>query len=491
MRPCALVRPFAWFLVPSLLACTASVPERGGATERRPPNVVFVLADDLGWRDLGCYGSDFYETPRLDRLAREGLRFTQAYAACPVCSPTRASILTGRWPVRTGITDWISPQGTNQPEHWTRATRLLPAPYADRLALDELTLAEAFRAAGYATFFAGKWHLGPRGSWPTEHGFDVNRGGWESGGPYGGERYFSPYGNPNLSDGPPGEHLPARLAEETMAFVRAHAERPFFAYLSFYSVHTPLLGRADLVAKYEDRGVTTEEDDWGREGERKVRLAQKHAVYAAMVEALDEAVGRVLDGLDELGLANDTIVVFTSDNGGLSTSEGHPTSNLPLRAGKGWLYEGGIREPLIVRYPPRIAPASTCDALVSSPDFYPTLLELAGLPLRPEQHLDGTSLVPQLTGDPASRPRPLYWHYPHYGNQGGQPSAAIRLGDWKLLELYDTRTLELYNLADDPGEHTNRAPEHPALVHELGERLHTWQSETRARFARERSTDDN
>ncbi|NLX56553.1 MAG: sulfatase [Planctomycetaceae bacterium] len=441
--------------------------------------MVFILADDLGQRDLGCYGSTFYETPALDQLAQEGARFTAAYAACPVCSPTRASIMTGLWPQRTGITDYI---GAPAPEAWARNTLLLPAPYMDRLALDTLTLAELLKDAGYATFFAGKWHLGPEGWWPEDQGFDLNRGGIDRGGPYGGNRYFSPYGNPRLSDGPVGEHLPDRLARETAAFIESHRDRPFFAYLAFYSVHTPLMAREDLRQKYEEKrtrlGLTAQ---WGREDTRDVRLVQEHAVYAGMVEALDLAVGTVLAKLDDLGLREQTLVIFTSDNGGLATSEGWPTSNLPWRAGKGWLYEGGIREPLLVRWPGKVAAGSVVDTPVSSPDFWPTLQQLAGLLAQPGQAPDGVSLVPLLQGGTLPD-RALFWHYPHYGNQGGAPGAAIRRGDWKLIEWYEDRRVELYQLASDPGEQINLADSEPARVETLRDELHAWQHQVGAKF---------
>lgn len=442
-------------------------------------NIVFFLADDLGQRDLGAYGSTFYETPNLDRLAREGAKFTEAYAACPVCSPTRASILTGQWPQRTGVTDFI---GAAAPEKWNRNTILRPAPYTDRLALNAPTLAKAMKSAGYATFFAGKWHLGAEGFWPENQGFDVNRGGIDRGGPYGGNKYFSPYGNPRLSDGPEGEHLPDRLATETAKFIEANKDRPFFAYFSFYSVHTPLMAREDLRKKYaEKRKRLGLVEKWGREEPRDVRLVQEHAVYAGMVEAMDLAVGKVLAKLDELGLRDNTLVIFTSDNGGLSTSEGWPTSNLPLRAGKGWLYEGGIREPLIVRWPGVVKPGSVINAPVSSPDFFPTLLEATGTKPLPGQMLDGVSLVPLLKGGTFPE-RALFWHYPHYGNQGGAPGAAIRRGDWKLIEWQEDRRVELFNLTQDLGEKQDLAAKEPQRMAQLRAELHAWQKQVGAKF---------
>ena len=450
-------------------------------------NFVFILVDDLGWKDLACYGSPFHETPHIDRLASRGMRFTQGYAACPVCSPTRASIMTGKYPVRLAATDYFgAPQPGNVADHWTRHKPLLPAPYEDRLPLGEVTLAEAFKRAGYATFFAGKWHLGPEGFWPEDQGFDVNRGGWRSGGPYGGNRYFSPYGNPRLEDGPEGEHLPDRLAVETCRFIESHRDRPFLAYLSFYSVHTPLMCPEALQEKYESKAASlpprTEEEIWGKEGERRVRLLQDHAVYGGMVESMDAAVGKVLDKLEALGLDQNTAVIFMSDNGGLSTSEGHPTSNLPLRAGKGWLYEGGIREPLIIRWPGHIDPGSVCDFPVISTDFYPTMLEMAGLNSMPEQHLDGVSIVPLLRGKTRIERDTLFWHYPHYGNQGGSPGSAVRRGDFKLIEFFEDGRLELYNVREDIGEKKDLAGSLPEKAEELASRLREWRRSVDARL---------
>jgi len=449
------------------------------------PNFLFILVDDLGWADVGFNNPDtFYETPNVNRLAAEGMRFSQGYAACPVCSPTRASIMTGKYPARMNTTDYFgAPQPETVNKHWAKNKSLLPAKYEDRMVLKEISLAEVLKEAGYATFFAGKWHLGPEGFWPEDQGFDVNIGGWERGGPYGGNKYFSPYGNPRLIDGPEGEHLPDRLASETVSFIKEHLDQPFLAYLSFYSVHTPLLSRQDLQEKYEKKRELSPDELWGQEGERKVRLVQNHSVYAGMVEAMDQAVGKVLDFLKESGLDKNTVVFFMSDNGGLSTSEGHPTSNLPLRAGKGWLYEGGIREPMVVKWPGNTVSGSVCEDPVISTDFYPTILEIAKIPSNQEQHPDGLSIVPQLKGQSPERERAFFWHYPHYGNQGSSPGAAIRKGDYKLIEYFEeNRSAELYNIANDISEQVNLADSLPEVCDQLLQMLHGWQKEVNARF---------
>jgi len=471
------MRGWSW-----LVALILLVPRVSLASERT--NVVFFLVDDLGWTDLGCFGSSFYDTPHVDGLARSGMKFTNAYAACPVCSPTRASILTGKYPSRTGITDYINARGGNQPGKWRRNTKLLPAAYKDRMAHKEVTLAEALKEAGYATFFAGKWHLGPEGFWPESQGFDVNRGGITRGGPYGGKKYFSPYGNPRLKDGPPGEHLPARLANETVKFIEANREKPFLAYLSFYSVHTPLIARKDLRQKYLAKrkkldAAAVAGEFSKREHRRRVRTLQAHAVYAGMIEAMDQAVGTVLSGLKRLGLEKNTAVFFMSDNGGLSTSEGHPTSNLPLRGGKGWMYEGGIREPMIVRWPGVTAAGSVCKQVVTSTDFYPTILEITGLKARPAQHRDGVSFVSLLKGKTRKR-GPLLWHYPHYGNQGGAPAGAVREGRWKLIEWYEDKRVELFDLESDIGENRDLAKGQPERVRAMRSTLHRMLKETGA-----------
>jgi S1-C subfamily serine protease/arylsulfatase A-like enzyme len=460
-----------------VLASLVSASITAADENRLPLNVVFILADDLGCRDLGCYGSTFHETPAIDELAREGVRFTTAYAACPVCSPTRASILTGRYPQRTGVTDWI---GAPQPAAWNRNTPHLPAAYAEKLALGEQTLAERLKARGYATFFGGKWHLGGEGFMPEDQGFDVNFAGGGNGMPFGPGKFFTPYGLPNLSDGPPGEHLCERLASEAATFIGDHTSKPFLVYLPLYSVHIPLMTRPALQEKYEaKRNGLASKDRFGTEPPRRVRLTQDHAVYAGMVETFDNAVRTVLDAIDRHGLADRTLVILTSDNGGVSTSEGWPTSNGPFRAGKGWLYEGGIRVPAIARLPGRIPAGAVSDVPITSPDWLPTILAAAGLP--PADGVDGANLWPTMTSEAEKpSPRPLFWHYPHYGNQGGEPGAAIRDGDWKLIEWFHDGRFELFHLLDDPGETTDLAVREPERAAALRERLHAWQREVGA-----------
>lgn len=457
-------------------ARTATAP---AASVDRRPNIIVFLVDDLGWADIQPNNPNtFYETPNIARLAESGMRFTDGYAACPVCSPSRAALQTGRYPVRTGVTDYI---GAAQPERWKRNTKLLPAPYREQLALDEVTIAEVLRPLGYRTAHFGKWHLGREPYWPEQQGYDVNIGGTYQGSPAGPRGYFSPYHNARLPDGPPGEHLPDRLARECVKFIEANRDRPFYANFCFYSVHVPLMAPDALVHKYEAKAAKLHATgpEWGDEGAQKVRLVQNHAVYAGMVESMDAAVGKVLDAVDRLGLTDRTIVVFTSDNGGLSTAEGHPTCNLPLRAGKGWLYEGGIREPLLIRCPGRVKPGSVCSTPVCSIDFLPTLAELAGGAAA--RSVDGVSLVPLLDGG-SLRPRALYWHYPHYGNQGGSPGSAIRDGDWKLIEWFEDGRRELFNVREDPGETRELSAAQPAKAKALADELAAWRKETGARM---------
>jgi len=440
------------------------------------PNVVFILADDLGLHDLSVEGSTFHETPNIDRIAKEGVRFTHGYATCQVCSPSRASLLTGKYPARVRITDWINSGGGGQPERWRRNTAYLPAPHLLQLPLEEVTLAEAFKDAGYATFFAGKWHLGGEGFYPEDQGFDINKGGHAKGSPPGG--FFAPYSNPRLESGPDGEYLPLRLGRETASFIENSKDKPFLAYLAFYMVHGPDETTHTLYEKYRAKALANPDPPTERfkiYGRVPVRQVQDNPIYGGMMEAMDQAVGMVLDKLDELGLAENTIVCFTSDNGGVSAGDAYSTSNLPHRGGKGREHEGGIREPYYVRWPAVAKPAVSA-VPVTGTDFFPTLLEAAGLPLRPEQHVDGVSLLPILKGGSLDR-GPLYWHYPHYSNQGGEPVSIIRDGDWKLIENLENGSVTLFNVVEDVGEDRDLASEHPERVRGLAAKLTAWKEE--------------
>lgn len=465
-----------------LILLASGIPAFAGTNdEKAPPNVVVFLVDDLGYMDIGAYNPEcFYETPNIDALSESAVRFTDGYAANPVCSPTRFSLMTGRYPSRVDATNFFSGK---------RGGTFRSAPLTDYMPLDEITLAQALKTKNYATFFAGKWHLGPTEEYfPQNRGFDFNAGGGKRGGPYSGKRYFAPFENPQLQpDSPAGVHLPDRLATDTASFIKdsVAADKPFFAYLSFYSVHTPLMGRPDLVKKYKSKSKTIEGEEFGEEeqvfGEkvRRVRILQKHAVYAAMVEAMDQAVGKVLKQLEESGVAENTIVVFTSDNGGLSTSEGSPTSNLPLRGGKGWIYEGGIREPWMIRYPGVTTPGTVCSDPICSIDLFPTIAAAAGCEC--EQEIDGVDLLPLLKGESLPK-RSLYWHYPHYSNQGGIPGGAIRVGNYKLVERYEDGRVHLYDLANDIGELNDLAKSQPERVAEMRADLHAWYKTVDAKF---------
>src|SRR5579864_3841904 len=429
------------------------------AQNPRPLNFVFFLIDDMGWTDLGCYGSKSYDTPNIDRLATEGMRFTNAYAACPVCSPTRASILTGKYPARLHLTDWIP--GRKQ---WPTA-KLLTPPFRHELPLEEITLAEALKSAGYASASIGKWHLGGDGYSPTDQGFDRNVGGTARGSPVS---YFGPFDLPGLRGGPEGEYLTDRLSTEAEKFIEENKEKPFFLYLPEFAVHLPLQGKKDLVAKYEAKLKSSE--------------TQNNPIYAAMVDSVDQGVGRLLQKLDDLRIADRTVVILTSDNGGLRY-EGRQTkpvtSNAPLRAGKGHLYEGGMREPLIVRWPGVVQPESVCDDPMISVDYFPTILEMAGRG-KPKHAVDGVSIMPLLTQKGRLKRDAIYWHYPHYSNQGGPPAGAVRKGDYKLIEFYEDGRLELFNLKDDIGERRNLASSEPKKAAELHAMLKRWRESVKA-----------
>jgi arylsulfatase A-like enzyme len=466
--------------VPVGLAVSALAP---AMAQERLPNIVFILADDLGWRDLSCTGSRVYESPNIDRIARKGVSFSQGYSACQVSSPSRASIMTGKFAARHGITDWI---GEAVGEDWrklNRHSKLLPADYVRQLPHEDTTLPEALRSHGYKTFMAGKWHLGGEGSYPEDHGFDINFGGYESGSPRGG--YFSPYDNPKLADGPAGENLSMRLANETVAFIDQHSKRrakqPFFVYLAFYAVHTPLQTTEKNWRYFRDKicSDSIAPDGYRVDRTLPVRQYQDNPVYAGLVRQMDDAVGVLLNKLEDLGLDKNTIIVFTSDNGGAASGDAVSTANLPLRGGKGRAWEGGLRVPLLIQYP-QCKAGTSCDLPAIGADLFPTLLDMAGLPLMPSQHIDGISLYPLLSSGKAPSPRNLYWHYPHYGNQGGEPASVIRSGDWKLINYHEDGRNELYNLSIDPAESEPLNAQYPDKVAALSSQLSAWLTERKA-----------
>lgn len=466
----------------ALLFCTFGLIGKAQKINEKP-NIVFILVDDLGWADLGYNGCVFYETPNVDKFVSEGMAFTDAYAACPVCSPSRAAILSGKYPARLDLTDYIPGNRYYGPH---KDQKLASHPFKLQLDLEEFTLAESFKKAGYNTFFAGKWHLGEEEKYyPNHQGFDINKGGNSSGHPAGG--YFSPYKNPQLEDRYEGEYLTDRLTEETISFIKNNKDRPFLAYLSFYTVHLPMQGKPEKVEKYRKKIEEKHNDgeEFIKKGNTYYKEWQNMPLYAAMVESMDENVGRLLKLLDTEGLSENTIVVFTSDNGGMATSnqtDNIPTTNLPLRAGKGFLYEGGIRVPLIVRWPGKIKAGSISDFPVIGTDLYPTLLDLAGLDLLPFQHQDGISIKPLLEKKKIEK-RPIFWHYPHYsGGLGGKPSGAVRLGDFKLIEFYEDMHVELYNLKKDIGETNDLSEKYPLKTKELKALLYQWRKDVTAQM---------
>lgn len=429
----------------ALLLTACLLPAPADVQTPRRPNLVVLLADDLGWTDLGCTGSRYYETPNLDRLRAQGMLFTDAYSNGPNCSPTRAALLTGRYPPKTGVTNVLA-----NPVH--REFALLEPPRAHELAAEELTIAELLRTAGYRTGHFGKWHLGSGELGPIGQGFDVNVGGDEHGHP---GSYFHPFRNDEYATpvpGQEGDYLTDVLTDQAIDFVMRSRKRSFFLYLPFFAVHTPLQAKPELIAKFANK---------------KADGRQRNPTYAAMIAALDDNVGRLLKVLDALDLADDTIVVFASDNGGNAV-----TGMAPLRGRKGMLYEGGIRVPMIVRWPGRVAAGSTCGEPVISLDLFPTFAEAVGA--RTETGLDGASLLPLLTHTGDWSPRALYWHFPHYLPGRQTPAGAIRRGKWKLIETFETDTVELFDLETDLGETTNLAEQEPEVAAELRAALHDW-----------------
>ena len=449
----------------ALLFCTGAA----GAEPKRPPNVVFILIDDLGWADLGCYGSRFHETPNLDRLAARGMQFMQAYAASPLCSPTRASILTGKHPARLHLTTYL-PGRADSP-----AQKLLHPKIRLQLPLGETTLAEALKGAGYRCAHVGKWHLGGKGFLPEDQGFDLNVGGTAGGSPPGPGGFFR-FVTSTLKSQDDSEYLTDRLTREAERFIEDNRDRPFFLYLCHFAVHIPLQGKPDLVEKYGAKAAPNQ--GLGR--------GQNNPVYAAMLQSVDDSVGRIVKKLDDLGLSENTLVIFTSDNGGLAIKEGPntpATSNAPLRGAKGQLFEGGIRVPLIAYMPGRVPAGRVCEVPVSSLDYFPTLLDLCGVaPAESAPPVDGVDLTPLLTGGPPPERDTLFWHFPHYSNQGGTPTGAVRKSNFKLIEFYEDNRLELYNLAEDAGENRDLSREMPDRRNELHRLLKEWRESVDAQM---------
>ncbi|MGB0326003.1 MAG: sulfatase [Akkermansiaceae bacterium] len=486
-----------------------------------PKNVILFLVDDLGWADLGCYGSTFYDTPNIDALATQGVRFTNAYATCHVCSPSRASILTGRYPARIGLTDWIP--GRREFDF----QKLKNAPNLQALPLREITLAEALKRHGYTTGHFGKWHLGEDGAGPLQQGFDLQvPQNWFKGWPAAG--YHAPFKLTGLSP-ESGAYLTDNLTTEALKFIEDNSKKPFFLYLSHFAVHDPIQGRADLVDKYEKRrkNLETSTDPFILEAnpdrspplsqknlermqktkpfsgfkvlpERTVKIKQRqdNARFAAMVEGVDESLGQIVSKLEKLELREDTIIILTSDNGGMSGANfGNPrrvvskakldaaysTSNLPLRGAKGWLYEGGIRVPLIIDWPGRGQNGTVADAPVIGTDLYPTILEMLDLPAMPKQHPDGKSLAKTLSKGGSPEARALYWHFPHYSNHGMQsPCGAIRLGRFKLIEYFENGTVQLFDLETDPREQVDLSRKQRGLAQQMLEKLRLWRASVNA-----------
>ena len=460
------------FIILSVLLNSCNTDNKTkGISQDKKPNVLLILVDDLGWTDLGSFGSDLYQSPHIDKLASEGVKFTSSYSACTVCSPTRASIVTGKYPARLGVTDWI--EGHKFP--WAKLNVPDWTMYLDA---KEYTMAEAFKDAGYKTAHFGKWHLGEKEeNWPEYHGFDLNIGGWKKGSPQknkkeGSKGYFSPYGNPRLKDGPEGEYLTERLANEVCDYLDTSGDQPFFVNLWLYNVHTPLQAKQEKIDKY-----TPLIDP---------NAHHQNATYAAMVEHTDDAVGQIIQKLKEKGLLENTIILFSSDNGGLVGRSKKPvTNNSPLRTGKGDIYEGGVRVPTIIYAPQHNFKNKEVSEPIISTDYYPTLMELAGISnsKTEAQTVDGKSLLSLMEGHEDTKREALYWHYPHYHQEGGVPYSSVLMDDWKLIENFETDSIELYNLKEDISETKDLKKENPEIVSKLKGKLKEWRNEVNAQYA--------
>ena len=488
------------------------------------PNVIFFLVDDLGWSDVGCYGSKFYETPNIDKLANEGVRFTNAYSACHVCSPTRASILTGKYPASLNLTDWLPGRRNFSFQKLKNVEINQHIPY------DISTLPKTLKNNGYKTAIIGKWHLGEDDDTTLKQGFDSHLPDWNKGWPK--EGYYFPYGMKGLEVGDEGEYLTDRLTNEAIKYIEHNKENPFFLYLSHFAVHDPIEGRKDLVKKYSNKlkqidppkgkpfileinpdnkeSITRIELDSLLENNKykgykifsnesvKIKQHQDNAYFAGMVESMDESLGRIIKKLEELDLDQNTVVIFYSDNGGMSAAnfyfpdreiskqgidKAFSTSNLPLRGGKGWMYEGGIRVPLIIKWPGKGLQGAVSNFPVTSPDFFPTILEILGLEAENNNQKEGISMVPLLKGEQKLEREAIYWHFPHYSNHGNQsPGGAIRSGDYKLLEYFENNTIQLFNLREDPGEQNDLSIEEPERVNKLRSLLTNWRKNVNAKM---------
>jgi arylsulfatase A-like enzyme len=467
----------------SFFSCNTS---QDSVENKKKPNILFILVDDLACTDLAVMGSKFYETPNIDGLANKSTIFTNGYATCPVCSPSRASLLNGQFTARHGITQY---DGARTGQDWkalNRHTKLLPPEFNHHLDHEDVVLPEVLKDNGYATFFAGKWHLGgaKNKSLPTDHGFDVNQGGYAQGGPYSGG-YFSPFNNPQMEDEPSevGMPLAMKLAKETSKFIHAKKDSTFMAYLSFYAVHSPIQTTEEKWKKYRNKAERMGIAEKGFEMERilPARKYQDNPVYAGLVEHVDDAVGSVLNTLKELGLEDNTIVVFTSDHGGVTSGDNFSTNSLQFRGGKGYQWEGGLRVPYFIHVP-WMKQAPENEVPVTGADLFPTLIDLAGIPLLPNEHADGVSLKPLLEGEKIAD-RSLYWHYPHYGNQGGEPSAIIRTGNWKLIHYWEDNRVELYDLLNDIGEENDLSIENSDLAKRMQKELLDWLEEMNTHYA--------
>jgi arylsulfatase A len=510
------------FIVIAVIAVGSTAGHCQVKKVEKKPNIIIFLIDDLGWSDVGCFGSTFYETPNIDKLAKEGVKFTNAYAACHVCSPSRAAILSGKYPARLNMTDWLP--GRNDFAY----QKLKNVEVNQQMPYEETTLAEALKSNGYNTAIIGKWHLGEAPSDPTKHGFDMHLpAGWAKGWPL---TYYSPF---NLAgyDGKPGDYLTDDLTDEALKYMESNKNNPFFLYFSHFTVHDPIEGRKDLVEKYnkklagmpkpktpayilegdpdndpltiEERATLVKDPAYKPYGQLprgtvKIKQRQDNTNFASMVETMDESMGRVMTKLKDLGIDKNTIIIFASDNGGMSAANfGRPskkvdstrldkfysTSNLPLRGAKGWNYEGGIRIPLIVKWAGAKKAGAVSDVPVIHTDFYPTILEMAGIAPMPKQHVDGKSIVPLLKGEKTINRDAIYWHFPHYSNHGMQsPNGAVRYKNWKLIEYYENNTVQLFDLSKDMGELHDLAKEQPEKVKELTNMLHKWRTEVGAKM---------